>query len=508
MHDDSSPLKMGPVIGGTGDVNVTNVVNTEKDAECAKCGTHCTKGQFSTCQGCRKTFCNLHFNRDLGLCPFCESSKEKSSEAEFLSFLKRTVSDDNKITGPELLKLKKEGVRLGLETAEINRIIKDFQNKGLQGTIQDLIDSARRLYHSGKIREAGERLARFSEEQLLEQSELLDLHFKIQAILEPNKLIRFLEEWPVESVERYVAEFCIREDRVTARAILFALRDRKQEDLFSTERIQICWQLSELEETLQLAEREKLLEISRTLMDKAALALPAHQSVFQDLCDILDDSKEFTEQPNSVTKRSDRFEDSIAQRAAKICRQAWDKLSRTIATNSSLTKVSTEISSSKTALKTEFTPEDLWQELARVRQYQPPEDIRKTVCHIYLPDLKTKKSVHFSTVVGRNFFSDWGDEFIRFMAGEQFELIQVYNLNGELWPDIVKALKKWDISPRIWNGWVIAPCSGATNNTFVATNQSWLHGQPLTTPHPMIGPITVSLGKTNKCRIQVEWGPI
>ena len=508
MHDDSSPLKMGPVIGGTGDVNVTNVVNTEKDAECAKCGTHCTKGQFSTCQGCRKTFCNLHFNRDLGLCPFCESSKEKSSEAEFLSFLKRTVSDDNKITGPELLKLKKEGVRLGLETAEINRIIKDFQNKGLQGTIQDLIDSARRLYHSGKIREAGERLARFSEEQLLEQSDLLDLHFKIQAILEPNKLIRFLEEWPVESVERYVAEFCIREDRVAARSILFALRDRKQEDLFSTERIQICWQLSELEETLQLAEREKLLEISRTLMDKAALALPAHQSVFQDLCDILDDSKEFTEQPNSVTKRSDRFEDSIAQRAAKICRQAWDKLSRTIATKSSLTKVSTEISSSKPALKTEFTPEDLWQELARVRQYQPPEDIRKTVCHIYLPDLKTKKSVHFSTVVGRNFFSDWGDEFIRFMAGEQFELIQVHNLNGELWPDIVKALKKWDISPRIWNGWVIAPCSGATNNTFVATNQSWLHGQPLTTPHPMIGPITVSLGKTNKCRIQIEWGPI
>ena len=94
------------------------------------------------------------------------------------------------------------------------------------------------------------------------------------------------------------------------------------------------------------------------------------------------------------------------------------------------------------------------------------------------------------------------------MAGEQFELIQVHNLNGELWPDIVKALKKWDISPRIWNGWVIAPCSGATNNTFVATNQSWLHGQPLTTPHPMIGPITVSLGKTNKCRIQIEWGPI
>ena len=512
MHDDSSPLKMGPVSGGTGDVNVTNVVNTEKDAECAKCGTHCTKGQFSTCQGCRKTFCNLHFNRDLGLCPFCESSKEKSSEAEFLSFLKRTVSDDNKITGPELLKLKKEGVRLGLETAEINRIIKDFQNKGLQGTIQDLIDSARRLYHSGKIREAGERLARFSEEQLLEQSELLDLHFKIQAILEPNKLIRFLEEWPVESVERYVAEFCIREDRVAARSILFALRDRKQEDLFSTERIQICWQLSELEETLQLAEREKLLEISRTLMDKAALALPAYQSVFQDLCDILDDSKEFTEQPTTLTGSFEKHQDSIALRAAKICKQAWTFLKRSVQpTGNRLSiygRADPSLPGEKSVIGVTSEQEALWREYFNARQlakgqmcpaqdeWVTPENLvwtgsfdpKSKICLSWEGSLR---EITKGTSLGRDFFGESDPEFGRFMDVSQFKLLTVRDLNATL----------WGIPNPSWSGWMIVPNIKVSN----CTN---LNGKPLLIPQPLIGPVELSLGKTGKCKIRLECQPL
>jgi hypothetical protein len=479
---------MGPVIGGTGDVNVTNVVNTERDAECAKCGTHCTKGQFSTCQGCRKTFCNLHFNRDLGLCPFCETSKEKSSETEFLSFLKKTISDDNKISGPELVKLKKEGVRLGLDSTEITRLIKDFQNRGLQGTIQDLIESARKLYEVGKIREASERLTRFSGEQILEHPTLLDLHLKIQALLDPNKLLRFLEEWPVETEERFVAEFCVRENRVEARSVLYALRDKKQEDLFSSDRIQICWHLSEFEENLQLADRDKLFEISKAMKEKAANSVPSYQSIFQDLCDILDLGKEFTEQPVSVAERVDKFPDSIAQRAARICRQAWERFSRSVKASPSVPKISEAPVLEKVAtdVGAETNSQLLWDELARVKMVSAPEAKTSIKVCIFHPRGGSRE-ISNTTSLGRDFFKSWGDDFSRFMDTNQFKLIKVHGLNGEL----------WGIRSTSWSGWMLAP-------NLTSKNSTNLNGKPMTFPYPLTEPVVLSIGKSGKCKIHIE----
>ena len=511
MHDDSSPLKMGPVIGGTGDVNVTNVVNTEKDAECAKCGTHCTKGQFSTCQGCRKTFCNLHFNRDLGLCPFCESSKEKSSEAEFLSFLKKTVSDDNKMSGPELIKLKKEGTRLGLEASEINLIIKEFQNKGLQGTTQYLIESARKLYEMGQITEASERLAKFSDEELLEQPDLLDLYLRIQAVMNPNKLIRFIEEWPVESVERYVAEFCVLEDRVEARSVLYALRDRKQDDLFSAERIQICWHLSELEENLQLAAREKLLEISTTIKEKVTNSLPAHQTIFQDLCDILE-GKEFSEQPTTLTGSFEKHQDSIALRAAKICKQAWTCLKRSVQpTGNRLSiygRADPSLPGEKSVIGVTSEQEALWREYFNARQlakgqicqaqdeWVTPENLvwtgsfdpKSKICLSWEGSLR---EITQGTSLGRDFFGESDPEFGRFMDVSQFKLLTVRDLNATL----------WGIPNPSWSGWMIVPNIKVSN----CTN---LNGKPLLIPQPLIGPVELSLGKTGKCKIRLECQPL
>jgi hypothetical protein len=492
MPDETPPIKMGPVIGGMGDVNVTHVVSTEKDADCTKCGKHCTKGHFFTCPSCSKAFCDLHFNRDLGLCASCESGKEKSSEAEFLSFLKKTVSDDNKITGPELIKLKKEGIRLGLEAADINQIIKDFQNKGLKGTTQDLIESATKLYSSEKIREASERLAKFSEEQILEHPQLLDLYLKIQAILDPSKLLRFLEDWPVETEERFVAEFCVREDRVEARSILYALKDRKQDDLFAAERIQICWHLSEFEENLQLADREKLHQISKTIKEKAVSALPSYQSIFHDLCDILDLSRDFAEQPPSIADRIDKFSDSIAQRAARICRQAWERFSRSVKTPSSSVFKKPEVSVLESAPDQDRPEPDsklLWDELARVKTIPLPEIAIKTKACLFHP-LGVSREISSTTSLGRDFFKSWGDDFGRFMDSNQFTLIKVHGLNAEL----------WGIRSSSWSGWVLAP-------NLNVKNSSNLNGKVLTTPHLLIEPTVLSIGKTGKCKVHIECRP-
>lgn len=492
MPDESPPVRMGPVIGGTGDVNVTNVVTTEKDADCTKCGKHCTKGHFFTCPGCNKAFCDLHFNSGLGLCASCESGKEKSSEAEFLSFLKKTVSDDNKITGPELIKLKKEGARLGLESAEINKIVKIFQNKGLKGTTQDLINSAFKLFSAGKIREASERLTGFSEEQILEHPELLDLYFRTQALLDPSKLLRFLEEWPVETEERFVAEFCIRENRVEARSILFALRDKKQEDLFSAERIQICWHLSEFEEHLQMADREKLSEISKLLKEKAVSSLPSHHSIFQDLCDILDLSKDFAEQPSSIAERIDKFSDSIAQRAARICRQAWELFNRSVKTPSSSLPKKPEASVLKSAPDQDRPEPDsklLWDELARVKTIPLPEIETKTKVCLFHPRGGSRE-ISSTTSLGRDFFKSWGDDFCRFMDSNQFTLIRVHGLNAEL----------WGIRSSSWSGWVLSP-------NLNVKNSSNLNGKVLTTPHLLIEPTVLSIGKTGKCKVHIECRP-
>jgi len=491
MHDDSSPLKMGPVIGGTGDVNVTNVVNTEKDAECAKCGTHCTKGQFSTCQGCRKTFCNLHFNRDLGLCPFCESSKEKSSEAEFLSFLKKTVSDDNKMSGPELIKLKKEGTRLGLEALEINRIIKEFQNKGLKGTTQDLIESARKLYEMGQIAEASERLARFSDEELMEQPDLLDLYLRIQAVMNPNKLIRFIEEWPVETEERFVAEFCVREDRVAARSVLYALRDRKQEDLLASERIQICWCLSELEENLQLGANKKLIEISNLIKDKALVSLSPYKSVFQDLCDIFDVTKEFPETPSTLSDGLEKYQDSIAKRAAAIGKQAWEHLKRSIkATHTAAKDVAKDLAcKTETRLDPSHEQDSLWKEYNRAEGEVRRSDTAKfKVCISWAGSFR---EITKCTSLGRDFFGKLRPEYARYMDVSQFKLRMVRDLNATL----------WGIPSEAWSGWMIVPNTKVSNCTNI-------NGKPLVIPQPLIDPVDLSLGKTGKCKIHIECQPI
>ena len=490
MSEEQSPLKMGPVIGGMGDTNVTNNIITERDADCAKCGKHCTKGHFFTCPGCKKEFCDRHFNHELGFCESCESGKEKSSEAEFLSFLKKTVSDDNKITGPELVKLKKEGARLGLEAAEISRIIKEFQNKGLKGTSQDLVASARKLYEMGKIREANERLAKFSVEELMEQSDLLDLYLRIQAVLDPTKIIRFLEEWPVESVERYVAEFCVREDRVEARSVLYALRDRKQDEFFLAERIQICWHLSEIEESLQLATRDKLLEISNVIREKFTASSASLGSVFQDLCDIIE-GKEFSEQPATLTGSFEKHQDSIAQRAAKICKQAWDCLKRSVrATDAPNEKaVSDTVHKTKDSRESIHEHDSLWNEYKRAEGEVRRADTAKfKVCISWAGSYR---EITKCASLGRDFFGKLRPEYGRYMDVSQFAIRMVRDLNATL----------WGISNPSWSGWMIVPNIKVSN----CTN---LNGKPLLIPQPLIDPVELSLGKTGKCKIRLECQPL
>lgn len=486
MSDDSPPLKMGTVIGGTGDVNVTNVVNTEKDAQCAQCGKHCTKGQFFTCQSCSKTFCERHFNQDRGFCASCESGNEKNSEAGFLSFLKKTVSDDNKITGPELLKLKKEASKLGLSPAEMNRIIRAFQNKGLRGTTQDLAESAKRLYLSGNFREAGERLAKLSEDNLLEQPELLELYIKIYSVLDPNRLIQFFEECPVESIERYVAEFCIQEDRVVARSILYALRDRNQNDFFMAERIQLCWHLSELEEYLHLAEKSKLLEISKIIKEKGSVCLPDYEKIFHELFDIIDSERLFLEQPSSVSERLDFFRDSIAQRTAKICRQAWERLARTLTKKTSAPDSTDPLFDKSKSDEAGLNYDLLWKELERVRAL--PDISPQTEIKIYPQFFGTKsKTISRSTALGRDFFSVWGEDFKRFMDVKQFELITVSHLNSQL----------WGLSSSVWSGWVIVPFLSVKNQTN-------LDDQPLLAPYPLTKRVVISLGLKGTCKLCID----
>ena len=557
MHDDSSPLKMGPIIGGMGDLNVTNIVNTEKDAECAKCGTHCTKGQFSTCQGCRKTFCNFHFNRDLGLCPSCESSKEKSSKAEFLSFLKKIVSDDNKITGPELNKLKKEGTRLGLEASEINRIIKEFQNRGLKGTTQDLIESARKLYEMGQITEASERLTKFSDEELLEQQDLLDLYLRIQAVLNPNKLIRFIEENPVESVERYVAEFCVQEDRVAARGVLFALRDRKQEDFFSTERIQICWLLSEIEEALALGKADLLDELSKNICERLKTLPTEYEPVFNDLSAILDSQSELNQAPTHLFKNITLLTDAITLRATNICQKVWNIFPRALRKGNfyrgrisgikewgvfievfpgqeGLLHISEFASSPSQPLENFLKVGDSMEvkclsidENGRIKLSQKAglqDVISKEISSLdnlnatslphsvdaHWDELKRASSTFLTEEIPRIvvcMFNTLGAEkqiFLNTILGKAFfddwgEDFSRFMSSEQFELVRVKNLcgKPWGTSFESWDGWVIAPF-------LKASNQTCLDGEPLLIPQPLIKPATLSLGKTGKCCFRIE----
>jgi hypothetical protein len=559
MHDDSSPLKMGPVIGGMGDVNVTNVVNTEKDAECAKCGTHCTKGQFSTCQGCRKTFCNLHFNRDLGLCLFCESGKEKDAEAEFLCFLKKIVSDDNKMSGPELIKLKKEGIRLGLEASEIDRIREEFLNKGLKGTTQDLIESARKLYEMGQIAEASERLAKFSDEELLEreQPDLLDLYLRIQAVMNPNKLIRFIEEWPVETEERFVAEFCVREDRVAARSVLYKLRDRKQEDFFSAERIQICWLLSEIEEALALGKADLLDELSKNICERLKTLPTEYEPVFNDLSVILDSQSELNQAPTHLFKDITLLTDAITLRATTICQKVWNKFPRALRKGSfyrgrisgikewgvfievfpgqeGLLHILEFASPPSQPLENFLKVGDSMEvkclsidERGRIKLSQKAalqDIISKEISSLddlnattlphsvdgHWDELKRASSTFLTEEIHKIvvcMFNALGAEkqiFLNTILGKAFfddwgEDFSRFMSSEQFELVRVKNLcgKPWGMSFESWDGWVIAPF-------LKASNQTCLDGEPLLIPQPLTKPATLSLGKTGKCCFRIE----